>query len=171
MLPERIKNMKCLVISDSHGNESNILKALSMHRDAEVVFFLGDGLSDADSVASLDKSKMWIAVQGNCDFRQYFLGREVKKTEEITLEGRRIVLTHGDLYGVKYGNDGIKNLALSRKADIVLFGHTHTPYEEYANEVKPIYLFNPGSISSPSYSFGILTVTEAVIMFSHGKVF
>ena len=163
--------MKCLIFSDSHGCESGITKALSMHKDAEVVFFLGDGLSDADSVAAFDKSRMWISVKGNCDLRSYFREREVDKTEEITLEGRKIVLTHGDLYGVKYGDTGIKNLALSRKADIVLFGHTHTPYEKYENEVKPIYFFNPGSISSPSFSFGIMTVTESGVIFSHGKAY
>ncbi len=163
--------MKCLIFSDSHGCESGITKALSMHRDAEVVFFLGDGLSDADAVASFDKSRMWVAVKGNCDFRPYFLEREVGKTDVISLEGRKIVFTHGDLYGVKYGCDGIKNLALSRKADIVLFGHTHMPYEEYADEVKPIYLFNPGSISLPSHSFGIMTLTESFVLFSHGRVY
>lgn len=161
--------MKCIVFSDSHGSLSYMMKALDMHRDAEVIFFLGDGLSDADSLAESDKSRMWIAVQGNCDFRSSFLGRDVNKTEEIILEGKKIVVTHGDMYGVKYGTDGIKNLALSRKADIVLFGHTHTPYEEYANEERPIYFFNPGSISSPSYSFGILTVTDGAVLFSHGS--
>ena len=163
--------MKCLIFSDSHGCESGITRVLSMHRDADVVFFLGDGLSDADSVASFDRTRMWISVKGNCDFRSNFLGREVYKTEEITLEGKKIVLTHGDLYGVKFGCEGIKNLALSRKADIVLFGHTHTPYEEYANDVKPIYLFNPGSISSPSFSFGILMITESGVLFSHGRAY
>lgn len=163
--------MKCLVFSDSHGNEYNISKALSMHRDADVVFFLGDGLSDAESVAAPDSKRMWIAVKGNCDFRSYFLGREVSKTEEIILEGKKIVLTHGDLYGVKYGNEKIKSLAHSRKADIVLFGHTHVPHEEYSDECGPIYLFNPGSIASHSGSFGILSLTESSVLFSHGRVY
>ena len=163
--------MKCIIFSDSHGHRSNIMKALSMHRDAEVVLFLGDGLSDADSLASFDNERMWIVVRGNCDFGRCFLGREVRKLEEITLCGKKTVATHGDLYGVKYGLEGIKNLALSRKADIVLFGHTHIPHEEYVNEDEPVYLFNPGSISSPSYSFGILTITEDTVLFSHGSVF
>ncbi len=37
--------MKCLVFSDSHGNVSYMKKALRLHPDAEVVFFLGDGLA------------------------------------------------------------------------------------------------------------------------------
>jgi predicted phosphodiesterase len=47
--------MKCLVFSDSHGSSYGMLKALALHPDAEVVFFLGDGLSDADSVEYSDR--------------------------------------------------------------------------------------------------------------------
>ena len=161
--------MKCLVFSDSHGSYFYIAKALALHKDSEVVFFLGDGLFDADAVASLDKERMWIAVGGNCDFSRVFLGNAVNKTEEIILEDFKIVATHGDLYSVKYGLENIKSLALSRRADVVLFGHTHVPYEEYVSCDTPFYLFNPGSISSPSYSYGILTLSEKGVLFSHGR--
>ena len=50
--------MKCLCFSDSHGNSLGIRRALNMHPDAEVVFFLGDGLSDAENFI-MDKSRMW----------------------------------------------------------------------------------------------------------------
>ena len=160
--------MKCLIFSDSHGNTYNMQKAIRSHPDAEVVFFLGDGLSDADTVASYVKGQMWIAVRGNCDFRSLFLDREAEKTSEITLEGKRIVLTHGDLYGVKYGLDKLKSLAHSRKADIVLFGHTHIPHEDYVgDEDGRFYLFNPGSLSS---SYGILTLSGDTVLFSHARL-
>lgn len=161
--------MRCLIFSDSHGSPFYMSKALELHRDAEVVFFLGDGLSDADALASFDKSRTWIAVRGNCDFSSLFCGREVMKTEEIILEGHRIVATHGDMYGVKAGLENIKSLANSRKADIMLFGHTHMPHEEYVVGERPFYLFNPGSISRPTYSFGILTIAEKSVLFSHGR--
>lgn len=161
--------MKCIIFSDSHGSTFYMSRALELNRDAEVVFFLGDGISDIDALASLDKSRIWIAVKGNCDFSRIFLDREVMKTEEIVLEGHRIVATHGDMYGVKAGFENIKSLANSRKADIVLFGHTHMPYEEYVDGENPFYLFNPGSISRDSFSFGLLTVTEDSVLFSHGR--
>ena len=142
-------------------------RALDKHPDAEVVFFLGDGLSDADFLARYDKERMWIAVRGNCDFRSLFCDREAQKTEEIFLEGKRILATHGDLYQVKYGLENIKSLAKLRKADIVLFGHTHTPYEEYADGENPFYLFNPGTSSQ---SYGILTLNEKTVLFSHGRI-
>ena len=168
--------MKCLIFSDSHGSPHTMMKALSLHRDAEVVFFLGDGLSDFDSVEYSESqrfalSRMWISVRGNCDFSGVFRGMPVQKTDEITLLGRKIVLTHGDLYGVKQGTEGVCRLALEKNADIVLFGHTHMPYEEYCPGEKPFYLFNPGSSAPPSYSFGILTLDSKCVLFSHGKIF
>ena len=161
--------MKCLIFSDSHGSEIYITKALKLHPDAEVVFFLGDGLSGVDSIARADTRRAWIAVSGNCDFFPLFLDRGVSKTETITLQGKKIVATHGDMYGVKGGYENLKSLARSRKADIVLFGHTHIPYEEYVSEDSPFYLFNPGSISRPSYSYGVLLLSEKGILLSHGS--
>ncbi len=161
--------MKILVFSDSHGNISYMQKALRAHPDSEVVFFLGDGISDADSLAALDTTRMWIAVRGNCDFSSLFKNSQIKKTEEIDLLGKKIILTHGDLYDVKYGSDKLCYLAEERGADIVLFGHTHIPCERYIPADKPYYLFNPGSISSPAYSYGIITLTESDVLLSHGK--
>ena len=144
-------------------------RALKLHPDAQVVFFLGDGIYDADALRAMDTNpRMWLAVRGNCDFHRLFDGREAKRIEEITLESRKIVLTHGDLYGVKGTLVHLEKMAKERGADIVLYGHTHTPNEVYINEDKPLYLFNPGSISSPSYSYGILTLGESVL-FSHGS--
>ena len=112
-------------------------------------------------------------VRGNCDYSSIALGAPVEKTSSITLMDKRIVFTHGDLYGVKYGEEGLLRLAESRGADIVLFGHTHIPYEKYIPNEKGVYLFNPGSIGAPSYdkgaSYGIIDLTEKGISFSHGS--
>lgn len=162
--------MKCLVFSDSHGKEFLIERALRKNPDAEVVFFLGDGLSGVDEIARANKDRMWIAVRGNCDFYSFLNDQEVKKSEEITLMGRKIFLTHGDIYFVKSGYDVITNAAISRGADIVLFGHTHKVYEGYRDQNGEIYLFNPGSVAAPSSSFGIMTLTEKDVLFSHGKL-
>ncbi len=165
--------MKCLVFSDSHGTGYGIRSALNMHPDAEVIFFLGDGLSDIDVFIS-DRSRMWIAVRGNCDHTALLGDTMVKKTDSITLLGHRIFLTHGDLYGVKYGLDGIKKLAVDHNADIVLFGHTHQPHESYnSTEDRGYYLFNPGSIGGgfgARGSYGVINITEQGILLSHGFV-
>lgn len=165
--------MKCLCFSDSHGNSYAIRRALNIHPDAEVIFFLGDGLSDIESFV-YDKSRMWIAVRGNCDSSAVLGDTIVKKTDSITLLGHRIFLTHGDLYGVKYGTDGVIKLAVDHKADVVLFGHTHRAYEKYiSTEDGGFYLFNPGSIGggydgNPTY--GVINITEQGILLSHGSL-
>ena len=161
--------MKCIVFSDSHGNPSYMRHVLNMHKDAEVVFFLGDGLADFDEVMSQEKTRVGYAVVGNCDFYKIYKDTPARKTEEIQLLGKKIVYTHGDLYGAKYGMGGLVSLGERLSADIVLFGHTHTPHEEYVSKNHPLYLFNPGSIGSYPRSFGIMTLTEnAPPLFSFG---
>ena len=163
--------MKCLVFSDSHGTSLGMKRALRMHPDAEVIFFLGDGLSDFEELI-YDRSRAYIAVRGNWDVNGILGDSMVKKTDSITLMGHRIFLTHGDLYGVKYGLDGIKRLAVDHNADLVLFGHTHQKFEKYIpTEEGGYYLFNPGSIGGgfgipPSY--GVISLTEQGILLSHG---
>ena len=161
--------MKCLIFSDSHRNTRNMNEAIARNPDAEVVFFLGDGLSDAELVSSHMDGAAWLAVAGNCDADPSFRGAFVPKTDAITLEGQRIVLTHGDLYGAKYGVGGLLALAKERSADLLLFGHTHEPLERYeALGEGGVYLFNPGSIGAGSY--GVLLLTEGAILLSHGKI-
>lgn len=144
-------------------------RALLSHPDAEVVFFLGDGLSDADLISSADSARAWLAVAGNCDLSPMFRGSFVKKTDAITLEGSRIVFTHGDLYGAKYGIGGLLRLASETSADVVLFGHTHEPCERYMpSDGSGVYLFNPGSVGAGSY--GVILLTENGILLSHGKL-
>lgn len=163
--------MKCLVFSDSHGTVCYMRRALDMHPDCDVVFFLGDGLADAYDMMK-EKGKFWILVRGNCDYDTGIFNKEIMKTERITLSGYKIVATHGDLYGVKYGVDGVRLLAEREGCDLVLFGHTHSPEEKYFTSGEgAYYLFNPGSIGR-SYgnkaSYGLITLTDSGILLSHG---
>ena len=161
--------MKCLVFSDSHGSLRNMQEALRMNKDAEVVFFLGDGLSDIEAIALSDRSRAYFVVRGNCDFRSTFLSSDVAKVEKISIGGYNILLTHGDLYGAKGGDGALIALARRENADILLFGHTHLPYEKYIDEYeRPMYLFNPGSVSLSGGSFGIMTL-DKIPLFSHGR--
>ena len=89
--------MKCIILSDSHGDLESVRSVLQKNRDAEVVFFLGDGLSDIIEVKKEFPTVAFFAVSGNCDVRLF----EAARLEKITLEGKRIVLTHGDAFMVK----------------------------------------------------------------------
>lgn len=160
--------MKCLVFSDSHGSSIYMSRAIELHPDAEVVFFLGDGLSDLERIADRYPDRAFIAVRGNCDHTSLFRNSTVEKTDSITLEGVKIVLTHGDLYSAKYGIGGLISLGVRESADIVLFGHTHQPFEKYISDnERPFYLFNPGSISPESASYGVITLRNGILL-SHG---
>ena len=168
--------MKILCFSDSHGDDRGMKYALARHPDAEIVFHLGDGISEVELLAPHDTRRHWLYVRGNCDPSTTILPDNLVKTGEITLLGHKIVYTHGDLYGVKYGMDGLTDLAVSRCADLVLFGHTHTPYERYTAlpDGRQAYFFNPGSVYRDYFSnisYGVITLTDSGILLSHGTAF
>ena len=165
--------MKILCFSDSHGDDRAIRSALTMHPDAELVIHLGDGLSEVESHALTDYRRKWLYVRGNCDPSTTVLPDRPRKTDSINVAGYRIVFTHGDLWGVKYGYDGIIRLAEERSADLILFGHTHTPCEKFVElpSGKGVYLFNPGSAGGDYFaggSFGVITLSDSGILLSHG---
>ena len=119
---------------------------------------------------NLFPDKAFLFVRGNCDFSPL---SPIEETDMITLEGVKIVFTHGHKYDAKYSYYGLMELAAARGADICLFGHTHVPMEKYCGEgEKPFTLFNPGSIGRPSLSrptYGLLTITDGQYLLSHGE--
>lgn len=139
-------------------------RAISAHPDAEVIFFLGDGLGDLEYIKQEYPERTYYAVRGNCDFP----GSMTETTGETVLCGKRIMFTHGHEYGVKRGTETLERAADIRGADILLFGHTHEPLERYIdNEERGggrFYLFNPGSIS---YTYG--TESYGIITLDRGK--
>ncbi len=169
--------MNLLVLSDSHGRTSRILEALSRQvQRPDAVVFLGDGLRD---LAYADLVLPIYAVAGNCDVYTAFAGLRAEEEILVSLEGKRIMMTHGDAYGVKSGLGRLIMAAKRKEVDIVLFGHTHVALEQYlpAGDTdygitldKPIYLFNPGSIGGFDGSFGCLTVTQKGVLLSHGTL-
>ena len=165
--------MKCLILSDSHRSFENVERAIKRNPDAEVVFFLGDGIEVLYDLIDRYPNKAWLCVQGNCDRPTVLRGQPVKKTDSITILGKRIAFTHGDLYGAKYGDGGLLSLASEERAHAVLHGHTHEPRETYYPD-SGVWLFNPGALEAswgkPS-SFGLLTISEkGDMLFSHGTL-
>lgn len=162
-----MKPIKCLIVSDLHGAVQRLNEALRRQRDADAVIFLGDGVTDAEYSALSEYGKRpWLAVRGNCDFSSTFLGTELKKTDSITLGDKKIVYTHGDLFGVKLGMDGLRRLARDTGASVVLFGHTHRRCELYEDGVHYV---NPGSLSGSGEDGGcaVMTVTDSGVLFSY----
>jgi putative phosphoesterase len=80
-------------------------------------------------------------VSGNNDF---FNG--LAKEKLIMIGKYTVMLTHGHRYGVYYNTHQIREAAKARKADIVMFGHTHVPLIDLSQDT---WLINPGSIALP----------------------
>ncbi len=139
--------MKIIVISDSHGRVSNIFDAIDKNDDCDEIFFLGDGNSDIKQAIALYKDKKFTCVAGNCDFRT----RNAELCEYRRINGKTLYLTHGHMENVKFGVNDLVQKASIVRADVALFGHTHSPF--FIKEPKTgIYLLNPGSIGEGYYA-------------------
>ena len=57
-------------------------------------------------------------------------------------------VTHGDAYGVSWGEEELVSKAQEMGADVVFYGHTHCPAFHYY-EKEGVTVFNPGSIALP----------------------
>ena len=165
-----LKQYKFLIFSDTHGSVALMELALERNPDVKGVFFLGDGIKDLNKIAESYPSLEYYFVKGNCDLAAYF----DPEVDEVYICGKRIMLTHGHIYGVKHGTDAIESAAISRGANILLYGHTHEREERYIDKTDEgggeLYIFNPGSASSSySGSYGLLTLREgSPPLFSYG---
>lgn len=160
---DRRTKMKILVVSDTHGDFYSLNKLVQMQSNAEVVLFLGDGCEEFDDVSMLYPEKMFIGVKGNNDFCT-----TLPMTEERVIEGKRIFMSHGHVYGVKYGLERIIAAGKARNADIVLFGHTHEPCSQYADGM---YVFNPGALHGSFGSYGVIEIQNGQILTNTAPAF
>ena len=162
--------MDILIISDSHGRVDNIREVTERCRGAKEILFLGDGLRDIDA-AWLDSA---ICVRGNCDM----FGAQDLPDERILRFGEyTVMMIHGHTYSVKSGIERAAAVAAQRGADMLVFGHTHTPFDKLLPEgseiggvllQKPLRLFNPGALKDGS--FGTLTLRNGAPLTSFGKI-
>lgn len=148
--------MRILVVSDSHGDSSVIDRAVALSGNTDMIVHCGDGAMEASLLRSRYPDKMVVSVRGNCDFCT-----DSPKVETLTLEGKRIFVTHGHLYSVKSGLYTLSCAAREAGADIVLFGHTHIPFECYEDG---LYMLNPGSIRGCDGTYGFVDITDKGIV-------
>ena len=141
-------------MSDSHGNKDAMLKAVSLELP-DLILHLGDHDWDCSAIEWKHPEIPLRSVKGNCD-----RSSDGSDTDEFTVCGKRFFITHGNLYKVKTGFSSIINSACARGADVLLFGHTHSPYYSV---MENITIINPGSI-------GMGGKTYAVLEFKNGAV-
>ena len=157
--------MKILVISDTHKNVDNLIKAVEENPEIGIVFHLGDHDFDLEEVKKLYPEKTYYTVCGNNDFGSVSAPSGVQR-----IAGRTVFYTHGHLFSVHAGTDKLVKEAVKNRADIALFGHTHIPF---AKCIEGVHLFNPGSASKPlggsEKSYGIIEVGPE-LFFVHKKL-
>jgi len=136
--------MKILVVSDSHGQDLFVAKALDREWPIDAMLHLGDSQEDQEEFACIlaGEDVPLYMVRGNCDYDpSYPLSRIVE------LAGHRILMTHGHLCSVSYGTQELARQALENECDIAIFGHTHRPKIDDSSE--RLLILNPGSITFP----------------------
>ncbi len=134
--------MKILVVSDTHGKDSNLKKAISKSGHLDFMIHLGDSESTSEHLQKLAGCPVYM-VAGNCD---YLTGIPLTRVEEI--DGCRILMTHGHAYFVSaVGARDLKEEAKENNCKVVMFGHTHRPFIDESD--PEITIVNPGSLAFP----------------------
>ena len=149
--------MKLLIFSDSHGNVANMEDVVRLERPDRILH-LGDLVRDAQSLQEKFPEIPVTFVPGNCDgYRP-----DLPDQRLFTLEGCKLLMTHGHIYQVKMGAWAAMRAAREAGAGLLFFGHTHEAFCEFQNG---LWVVNPGSIGSlarPTYAVAILVEDGAV---------
>jgi putative phosphoesterase len=123
------------IIADTHG----LLRpeVFSVFQAVDRIFHAGD-IGSLDILSDLEAVAPVTAVYGNTD--GFALRDRLAAAVEVEVDGFRIVLTHGDAFGVPTPDK--LNLAYP-EAEIILFGHTHRPLLTIVDTV--VTVMNPGA--------------------------
>lgn len=132
--------MKILIVSDTHGKEKYLFETLQRLGPIDLLIHLGDTHGNEEYIKSVSPCPVEM-VSGNND-----IFTRLPKEKMILIGRYNVMLTHGHRYDVYYSTYKIKEVARSRQADIVMFGHTHMPLIDLKDDVWAI---NPGSLALP----------------------
>ena len=158
--------MKILIFSDTHRRTERMAEILTRSRaSTDLVIHLGDCYGDIAAVRDDFPEIAFLGVCGNCDL---FVSRDYPEISTVSLEGRRLLFTHGHRFHIRENDDLLLYEAKKAGADIVLYGHTHVGALYEKNGVT---FFNPGSLTEPrdgkSGSYGVLTLDAGKAEFKH----
>ena len=132
--------MRILIVSDTHRENKNYFAVLEKLKPLDMIIHCGD-VEGSEYVLTRSVECPVMMVAGNNDYFNS-LPREL----EFNIGKYKVLLVHGHNYYVYMGPEMLKEEARSRGVDIVMFGHTHKPYLDIANDLVTL---NPGSLSYP----------------------
>lgn len=131
--------MKFLIMSDNHGQWPLVNELIQEWRPkVDYIFHCGDSEFPADD-------PLWeqvdAVVTGNMDFDPQYRRQQIIETPV-----GNVLLVHGHLTGVNYGNDELLALAKDNDCRFAFHGHTH---KLYAESKEGVLIANPGSLNRP----------------------
>ena len=144
--------MKVLVFSDSHGALPFVNEILRKEDECTTVFFLGDGIDEAEKVRDRYPDKKFILVKGNNDWYSQTDTEAYKYIDGVT-----IMACHGHKFNVRFSLRDLLQSAQSVRANVALYGHTHKS-GMYNDPVTGICAVNPGALCDGKYA--VLTVAK-----------
>jgi putative phosphoesterase len=148
--------MRLGVIADTHG----LLRpeVFDVFRQVDHIVHGGD-LGPLDLLSELESLAPVTAVYGNTD--GFEVRARLPQVARIELDGFRIVVTHGDQFGVPTAE---KVQRAFPDAEILVFGHTHRPVLTLVDVV--VTVMNPGGAGPRRFdlppSVGILELEPGI---------
>ena len=155
--------MKAVIVSDTHGHHENLRQLMLREEPFDMLIHCGDTEGGEDWIRGHAPCMSVPIVMGNNDFFS-----RLPAELELDIDGLKVFLTHGHGYGVSMGTERLEDEARDRKADIVMFGHTHRPL---IKQVEGLWVINPGSLTYPRQeghrpTYIVMTVEEGVPTFT-----
>jgi putative phosphoesterase len=148
---------KILIVSDTHGSNALYLALLDKLKPLDMVIHCGDTDGKDQTILMSPECPVY-RVQGNNDFFS-----DAPREQEFMIGRYKVFLSHGHHYYISMGNEIIKQEALARGCDIVMYGHTHRPVVDTSG---PVIALNPGSLTYPRQenrrpSYIMMTIDDA----------
>ncbi len=132
------------IISDTHDNVVNVLKAIKIFENANVDFVIHCGDVIAPATIKFLKGIHTKVVKGNCDGEidhlksvlEEIKGEYLGEVGKLDLLGKKILIYHG-------GNqEKLQKFIDPQEYDYILTGHTHKTRDEKIGKTRVI---NPGA--------------------------
>lgn len=134
--------MKIGLISDTHGRlDSRVVEAFA---GVDRILHAGD-VGGPEILTELSAVAPVTAVAGNTD--GFSLAGQLRAWEALVLGGVRFLLIHQVGRPEKPG-PGIRRLIDGQRPEVLVFGHTHAPFDRVIEGVR---FFNPGGAGPPRF--------------------